>query len=61
LAVKVSVIARTSSSELLDDRCREELGVSATEFLARIQSNTILSDWPPDAVTRLQTLLPFAK
>jgi hypothetical protein len=46
---------------MFDERCREELGVSAAEFLARIESNDIPDEWPMDAVARLEILLPFAR
>ena len=46
---------------MFDDRCREELGVSAAEFLARIESNDIPDNWPADVVARLEILLPFAR
>jgi hypothetical protein len=46
---------------MFDERCREELGVSAAEFLARIVAKDLPADWPDDAVARLEILLPFAR
>jgi hypothetical protein len=57
----VTELTVDEARKLFDDRCREELGVSAAEFLARIQSKNIPSHWPADAVTRLEILLPFAR
>jgi hypothetical protein len=46
---------------LFDERCREELGVSTREFLARIKAGKVPADWSPDAVARLEILLPFSR
>ena len=46
---------------MFDERCREELGVSAEEFLAAIKAKEIPKEWPADAVSRLEILLPFAR
>jgi hypothetical protein len=46
---------------MFEKRCREELGVSADEFRAQIQSGDIPPDWPAEAVARLEILLPFAR
>jgi len=57
----VTELTLEQARKLFDDRCREELGISAAEFLAAAQSGKIPSHWSAEAVSRLEILLPFAR
>jgi len=57
----VTELTLEQARKLFDDRCREELGVSGAEFIARLQANDIPAEWSADAVSRLEFLLPLAR
>ena len=57
----VTELTVEQARRMFDERCREELGVSADEFLAAIKAKDIPANWPVDAVSRLEILLPFAR
>ena len=57
----VSELATTEAAEMFERRCREELGVSASEFLAAVDAGEIPDDWACDSVARLEMLLPFVR
>jgi hypothetical protein len=57
----VTELTVDQARKLFDDRCREELGVSAAEFIARLQANDIPAEWSAEAVSRLEFLLPLSR
>lgn len=61
VAGSVTELNETESRQLFDRRAQQELGVSGQEFVDRFEAGEIPPEWPLDAVSRLEILLPFAR
>lgn len=60
-AVTVEELTPAQARDLFERACREELGVSATAFLASYDADELPSEWDVQAVSRVEFLLPFAR
>lgn len=51
----------SEAMDLFERRCREELKVSADEFLAAHEAGSYPQEWDASSVSRVEFLLPFAR
>ncbi|MDQ2875078.1 MAG: hypothetical protein M3Y33_09915 [Actinomycetota bacterium] len=58
--VEVAELTEAEGRELLDRRCREELGISGPEFLGKLDRGEYGDYVMDEAVIRLQMLIPYA-
>ncbi len=60
-AVEVEELTQEQGQVLFDRESRKELGVSGDEFLAAYRAGALPQDWSPEALCRLELLLPMAR
>ncbi len=63
LANEVTVYELTEGEarDVFDARCREELGVSGDIFMSTYRAGRLPEDWSPEAVSRVEMLLPLVQ
>jgi hypothetical protein len=59
--VVVEELTREEGAAAFEDACQRELGVSGTDFTSAYDSGAYPADWSPEAICRLEMLLPLAR
>jgi hypothetical protein len=57
----VTELTPAEAHALFDSVAWAELGVSGEEFVRCLEADEVPSDWSPEAICRLEILLPFSK